>query len=147
MPEETALRKVEEDISVCVGSCATGYLVTANGNCFKLYGINKNWNEAEQNCKNDGGHLVYIDSDAKFSDVKKMAEGVNGYIWIDGRRQDTSSPWVTSHGDKLTKFYWLSGQPENFSTDLCLLLDTGKNREWHDANCNDSFASLCEITL
>lgn len=103
MPEGTAFRKTDEDLSVCVGSCPSDYYLTVNGNCFKFYGIDKSWNESENTCKNDGGHLVSIESDAKFNDVKTMVAGVNGYIWIDGRRKNLTLPWETIHGDALKK--------------------------------------------
>jgi hypothetical protein len=146
-PGETALSKLEEDVSVCVGSCPSDYNLTANGYCLKLYRVGKPWDEAEKMCQNDGGHLVYIDNDAKFSDVKKFSEGDNSYIWINGRRKDINSPWETSYGEKLTKFYWAPGQPTNIPTELCLVLDPAPKLDWHDGDCTFPAFLHCEISV
>lgn len=142
------LRKLEEDVSVCVGAlCPADYNLTANGFCLKFYGLSKNWNETDKICRNDGGNLVYIGNDEKFNDVKKMLEGVKGFIWIDGRRNDIRSPWKSSDGNEITKFYWLSGQPNNGGDELCLVLDPETTRGWHDASCLSSYLAFCEITV
>lgn len=152
--DRTSNNRTEEDLNVCFINeqgtkkkmCPPSYKITANGYCLKRYDVFENWERAEEMCQRDGGHLVHIDSDEKFSDVKKLLQGVTGgYIWVDGRRKQKGSHWETVHGVKLTKFYWTLRHPGSYEE--CIALSENDHRQWHSSVCKDLLYPLCEIIV
>lgn len=135
--------KTETDFSICKGLCPEDYTITANGFCMKLYTVKRNHEDAEKQCNNDGGHLVHIDSEQKYTDVGNFYKVYSSSIHIDGRRKDVNSPWTRSDGSPVEFFKWGGNDPDNGSDDLCLHLSTDKH--WYDSLCTTSRAFICEI--
>ncbi|XP_060555604.1 snaclec 5-like [Ruditapes philippinarum] len=114
-----------------------------------LFGSNdktRNKKEAELQCQDDNGHLVNIDSEIKYEDVKNLMEGFRSYVWIDGYRKDVSSPWAYTYGSQKGFFKWQTNQPSNGSSELCLIgYRYSGGIQWLDNNCNSAYYSICEV--
>ncbi|XP_045210987.2 uncharacterized protein LOC123562414 [Mercenaria mercenaria] len=133
-------KTTETDISICEGFCPQDYNVTANGFCVKLYVSAKTFDDAQKQCREDGGHLINIDTDLKYGDVKAVLKGFSKYVFIDGRRKDSSSPWLVENGSKKIFFRWASGEP---GTSLCMLIHYS-NQLFYDYTCTSVLPFLCE---
>jgi hypothetical protein len=140
----------EKEFGICIigMTCPNGYNLTKNGFCLKFYSDKKGTKEAaEQQCQKDGGHLVNIDSELKYTDISSLLTGWNskGGIWIDGHRKDVSSPWEYTYGSKKGFFKWYPGKPG--SNQLCLAINEHNiGVKWHDVNCKVTYFSICEIS-
>jgi hypothetical protein len=139
--------RTEKEFGICVGHCPSGYNITKNGFCMKLYADKQvTKNAAEQQCQKDGGHLINIDSEMKLEDVSSLLTDFNGKgIWIDGHRKDVNSPWEYTYGSQKTFFRWYSSEPDNTSKSLCLVIVLFSNGvKWHDNSCTSTYFSICE---
>ncbi|XP_053386253.1 C-type lectin domain family 10 member A-like [Mercenaria mercenaria] len=144
---DTANSRTETEFGVCGGFCPKDYNVTKNGFCVKLYSDKTRTQvSAEQQCQDDGGHLMNIDSEEKYEDVSSLLKGFGSYVWIDGRRKDVSSPWEYKYGSQKGFFKWRSGEPDNNSNDLCLFIYLYSGTVfWYDYPCGHTYYALCEI--
>jgi hypothetical protein len=131
----------ETDIGICEGFCPKDYNLTTNGFCVKLYVERKSFGDAEKQCQADGGHVINIDSELKNGDVKKLLQGFNAYVRIDGQRKDSSSAWLTINGSKKTFVTWASGEPDS---SLCIIMHYS-NSYWYDSACTSTRPFVCEI--
>ncbi|XP_053398346.1 C-type lectin lectoxin-Thr1-like [Mercenaria mercenaria] len=138
--------KTEKDFSICEGFCRADYVLSTNGFCIKIYTLTKNQVDADKQCQADGGNLVHIDTDMKYGDVKNLTGLPSTYIYIGGRRKDTNSPWVFAKGSQNGFYRWASGQPDNGSDQLCLILK-GSDKLMHDASGSPSRHFLCELNM
>jgi hypothetical protein len=123
--ETDSINRIEKEFGICIGRCPNRYNITKHGFCMKLYADKQvTKNAAEQQCEKDGGHLVNIDSEMKYKDVDSLLTDFSASkgIWIDGHRKDVNSPWEYTYGSQKGFFKWKSGQPDNRSNDLCLLI-------------------------
>ncbi|XP_053381349.1 lithostathine-1-beta-like [Mercenaria mercenaria] len=135
-------RTTETDVSICEGFCPQDYNVTANGFCIKLYVSPKTFDDAEKQCQNDSGRMINIDSELKHRDVKNVLQGFCCYVFVDGRRKDSSSPWMTQNNSQKKYFKWASGEPN--SNLLCTQMHPS-NTYWYDQSCTATLSFLCEI--
>ncbi|XP_052684104.1 hemolymph lipopolysaccharide-binding protein-like isoform X2 [Crassostrea angulata] len=92
-------RKVSESSESCT---APGYTADPVLGCYRLYTEPKTNTDARQQCANDGGRLLLMNSEAEYERVKSFVEQ-NSFIgmWIQGSRSSVSSPWLTDNGDPL----------------------------------------------
>lgn len=79
------------------------------------------WEEASQKCKNKGGYLVNINSDAEWNyilgEISKLGYD-NRKFYIGGKRDSSSNDyyWINQSGQKIgssinNEKYWLEGEP------------------------------------
>jgi hypothetical protein len=133
---------IETDFGLCEGFCPKAYNVTTNGFCVKLHVNSKTFDDAEKQCQADGGHMMNTDSELKNADVTEFLHEFNSYIYIDGRRKDSSSEWVTVDNSPKRFFYWASGQPGG---GFCIKMHHS-NIYWHDSSsCTVKRPFICEI--
>ncbi|XP_045170033.2 type-2 ice-structuring protein-like [Mercenaria mercenaria] len=139
--------RTEKELGVCIGYCPKDYNMTKNRFCVKVYDDSvRTQDAAEHQCQKDGGHLINVDSEEKYQDVISVIQGLSKAVWIDGRRKDVGSPWEYKYGSQKGFFKWLSGQPGDGSTELCLKLYHPSTWLWGDNPCTSSYYSVCEIT-
>ncbi|XP_060606415.1 C-type lectin lectoxin-Lio2-like [Ruditapes philippinarum] len=137
----------ETDLRLCRNRCPSDYKTTANRFCLKLHTSAKLHSEAENYCKSEGGHLVHINSQAKYDAIVKMnfPNNLAKYIHIGGQRKDVTSNWKFNDGTRMTFFRWAPNEPDAYSHELCLLLET-KPMTMHNGECRQKFPCICEIT-
>ena len=142
----------EEETDVCEGICPPKYNITRNKFCLKLYSKPTIRNEAEETCKTDGGFLINIDNDKKYEDVKELliAHDEKQNLHIDGKRNNSTSPWKYSYGSGNGYFLWYPGYPNTKDDRLCLMFTGHRsvvNQQFLMFNtlCTNKYAFLCEI--
>ena len=145
--ERRKTTKTEEELTVCKGTCPSDYEITKSSFCLKLYPLTESQTNAQKQCKTDGGSLVKIDTEDKYDDVKTL-KGITsaGYIYIDGVRKDTESAWVFTTQSKTIFFKWAKNEPDNGSTQLCLVI-RGSDKLMFDAVCHSLRRFICEIKM
>jgi hypothetical protein len=112
----------------------------------KLYTITKSNADAQKQCEADGGNLVKIDTESKLDDVGKLT-GIStlGYIYVDGVRKDPNSAWVYATPTNSIFFKWATGEPDNQSNQLCIVVK-GSDKLMFDGPCSNGRPFICEIT-
>lgn len=141
----------ETDWSLCEGPdeealkirCPSNYNFTKHGFCIKLNTDAKSHSEADGQCQLEGGYLINIDSDKKYSDVKDILKGGTLTTWVGGRRKNSTSEWEFIYGknNKYYNNYWYSSSyPTNGV--LCLVI---QNYLWYTTGCSYQKSFLCEI--
>ena len=100
------------------------------------------WTEAEQLCREMGGHLAVIDGEDELEYIASLAEAEGlDFLWIGFYRRDGNFYWV----DNSPGYYaWAPGEPSNFDTDgtvesYGLLMKTGSLWLYNDSR-NDPAA-------
>ena len=125
--------------------------MASNNRCYRLMTMSKDWQRADDDCMNGGGHLVSITSErensvvyslrgnstSQYSDVwmGRISKDVqNKFKWIDGT--DSSSTNYTN---------WASGEPDKpFESNSCVsMVSTG---EWADVPCDWYKSYVCETS-
>jgi hypothetical protein len=146
--------RTEKEFGICIieKTCPKGYTVTKNGFCMKVYSDKPvKQDAAEQQCQKDGGHLVNIDSDLKFEDVRSLLTGFtrsSAGLWIDGYRKEVGSPWQFTYGSQAGFFQWYAGKQYNpTKEDVCLAIALYSiGVKWHDDPCYMKYYPICEIS-
>nr|XP_034310488.1 uncharacterized protein LOC109619281 [Crassostrea gigas] len=84
-------------------SCtAPGYISDPVMGCYRLYKESKNSADAKQQCANDGGRLLIINSAAEFTKLVSLLNQESIVdLWVHGSRSSVSSPWLTDNGNPL----------------------------------------------
>nr|XP_034310173.1 uncharacterized protein LOC117683962 [Crassostrea gigas] len=104
-------------------SCtAPGYTADPLLGCYRPYNELKTNTDARQQCANDGGRLLLMNSEAEYDRLKSViVQNSLVNVWIQGSRSSVSSPWLADNGDPLYlgPEYIESAQP----TSLAFLID------------------------
>jgi cysteine-rich repeat protein len=101
-----------------------------------------NWAEAKAYCRNLGGHLATITSQAEFDFVLALTDQS---VWIGASDQDKEGlfRWVT--GEPWEFAPWGELQPDDLQgAEDCVTLRTGLN-DFNDADCEGRHPFVCEI--
>jgi len=125
----------------------SGYELGNDGNAYKLTNEETNFENARQNCINDGSRLANFENDLELQSVKEMApQGDN--IWI--------GAWTRhQNGDK--QFLWLHDNETIESTDIidfnfknndeydCAAFEEKPNRfKFKEKECSETYPFLCQ---
>ncbi|XP_053385716.1 snaclec coagulation factor IX/factor X-binding protein subunit A-like [Mercenaria mercenaria] len=141
----------------CVTFFPIDYTVTKYGFCLKFYAGPKTWDDAEAVCRNDGGHLVNVDSEIKAHTVNMtlVANSLSGtyanLVWIDGRRSVQGGAWSYGYESTDSSFvYWGDDDPDNKPSDLCMAYQRNPNADsymwrWYDYYCPNNFQFVCQV--
>ena len=133
----------------CVTACKENW-EEKSGRCF-LWGGNKkrSWDEAEEFCQKEGGHLASVTSEAihEYIIKEKNRKGV-GYLWLGGSDKKEEGVWKWSDGSPWEFNRWNPGEPNNGSEAHCLAIVGHKVDKWNDYNCKDDNNNfVCSQTL
>ena len=118
-------------------TAATGFVLESGRRLFPRT-TPRTWQEAEDDCRSIGAHLVVVadadendEVDGRFSDP----------IWIGytDAASEGQFTWVTSSPSTFHR--WTSGTPTNDLADCAVLQSSGT---WLDVPCGDSHAYACE---
>ena len=104
-----------------------------------------NWDDAEGFCKNEGGHLASVTSEAtnEYIHYEKRKRGISR-LWIGGTDKEKEGVWKWSDGSPWEFTKWNKGEPDN--SQHCLLY-YGYVDKWNDYWCTDENNFLCSLPL
>ncbi|KAK0412069.1 hypothetical protein QR680_006017 [Steinernema hermaphroditum] len=113
-----------------------------------LYIVNRHaltWEDAEQFCVDQNGHLSSILSkeEADFVTSLMKNENINFDFWIGGRREGEQFHWADGSSWDFTDFHY--GQPNGISENSCLQIYDANFKEWMNYDCKREFPSVCKI--
>lgn len=86
-----------------------------NGHFYQVYEESMTWTEAEDFCKNLGGHLVTITSAEENDFISEFIVGSdkNNCYWIGASDVDEEGDWVWVTGEEFTYTNWKKDEPNN----------------------------------
>lgn len=127
---------------------------TWNGHTYAIINTSLSWTEASQKCKEAGGHLVTVTSQAE-SDMlsKKVLDNGKKLYWIGLYRDQVGTTWKWVNGEKVFYTNWTTNEPNNdqskgecyvhlFAVKYTGGVGTKYVGEWNDAiNIGASYAS------
>ena len=126
----------------------------ANAKCFYLEKIYMNFEDARENCKQNGGKLYEPKTVVEFRDAPNMKfPGFNNnYMWIGITDTESEGSYVyDSNGKSITfnpPWYIDLSRGHKFphgTGSNCIALNNAFNAYTFDLPCVDTYASLCEL--
>ena len=117
-----------------------GYKKGGDGYYYKFHGEKKNWNDAQNICKREGGNLAII-FNQRTRDVVRgfMADG-----WIGVTDQRHEGRWLTPTGGNIPYSSWNGGEPNNSgNNEDCTIQHS--NKKWNDLNCGSQQPFICQF--
>lgn len=110
---------------------------------YKVYKADVTWNDAANNCTQNGGHLASIANKDEFSAITIMADKMGlDYVWVGGFRKSGNIVWL----DGTTSDYipWANGEPSYKDSDgeqenFLMLMKV--NGVWQYNDCMDNPAT------
>ncbi|XP_046555948.1 C-type lectin lectoxin-Phi1-like [Haliotis rubra] len=132
-------------------TCPTGlgYVFAESANlCFKVSPASdtKDWEESLNACRDDGGRLAVIDTDARHIFFKThLSDGGVGTdtVWVGMNKSTTSGPFRWLTGSTHTT-QWDAVEPDYVSYQNCVYL---YYKNLVDTECNSQRRRLCEFVL
>uniref|UniRef100_A0A8D0CPC0 Mannose receptor, C type 1b n=1 Tax=Sander lucioperca TaxID=283035 RepID=A0A8D0CPC0_SANLU len=115
-----------------------------NGHCFHLNRTQKTWDDAQRECRNEGGDLVSIHNveDQSFV-ISQLGYTSTDELWIglNDKKMEGLFDWIDHSTVSFTS--WEFGTPA-VSTDIkdCVLI-RGENGNWADRVCEEKHGSIC----
>ncbi len=133
-----------------------------HGHSYKLFEMSIEWNEAEDFCKNMGGHLCSISSSDEQKFINSLlSNGRKGCYWIGGYKRN--GQWEWSNGEPFVYTNWAPGEPNDthgIETNIMIFQRQppnaqSKQGEWNDESSVgrnmpgffynlDNFGLICE---
>lgn len=85
--------------------------VEFNGHYYKVYEIDKTWDEARSFCEDLGGHLVTVTSEQENSFVMSIIGSY--YCFMGATDKDSEGIWTWVTGETWDYTNWMEGEPNN----------------------------------
>ena len=118
------------------------------GTCYRFYQDEKDWDNAEKKCVQEGAHLASLFSDEEASFVRCLQDAASVHeTWIGGKRSGNSFKWVD--GNAFDYYNWNAGQPDNLGgKEDCIMVysDPGQayHDKWNDVPCDVKKNFVCK---
>ncbi|TMW42592.1 hypothetical protein DOY81_012329 [Sarcophaga bullata] len=103
--------------------------------------------KASEVCKRMGMNLARIKTELEFKYLKEYIHqeyGPLGIFWLDGYKKNGEWIWK-GRGEKIEKFFWHQGEPNNKSGKENCLNTWDYDFDWNDNDCEKSFYFICDI--
>ena len=130
----------------CVTGCPENW-EEHGGHCYLWDDKARSWYKAEEFCKNEGGHLASVTSEAANEYIfegKEKRKHAN--IWLGGSDQEEEGVWKWSDGTPWNFQLWNQGEPSNQLDQDCLIQFGLNVKEWNDYPCNYERNFVCSKT-
>ncbi|ESO83318.1 hypothetical protein LOTGIDRAFT_169340 [Lottia gigantea] len=115
-----------------------GYLQAGSGESNR-----KSFNEAVEDCNNQGLELLTLSTYRQYLDVKQY---LNAYSvddsWLALEKNTTTGNYQWLNGRVLTELRWGTGEPRNYTVADCGVMNVS-SRLWYTLPCTDSRYYLC----
>ncbi|XP_042329972.1 macrophage mannose receptor 1-like [Sceloporus undulatus] len=131
-----------------LGGCAEGWLLFDN-KCFRIFGFNegerRNWSDARTECKNLGGNLASITSQAvqAFLIVHIKSTSTDPWIGLNDINQEHHFLWTDGSGVYYTN--WAKGSPR-YNGDCVSMVKKPEMLvgNWRDERCRTKKSYICQ---
>ena len=102
------------------------------GACYRFYQDEKDWDNAEKKCVQEGAHLASLFSDEEASFVRCLQDASSTHeTWIGGKRSGNSFLWID--GSDFDYYNWKTGQPNNQGgNEDCIMVYSDPGQDWHE---------------
>jgi len=115
-----------------IAGCIDGWSAFGS-NCYKYFEASLPWQNAENQCKLEGGHLASIHSKEENDFIKSIT--TPKWFWI-GLTDFTEGVWVWSDGSPFSFSNWLGSGPSNSGgNEDCTHGTQDEAGNWNDVNC------------
>ena len=123
---------------------------------YKIYTEQKQFLDAQRQCRNDGAYLAYPTSDAENTFIAGLVPTAN--FWIGVNDIDQEDKWVTKDGRDILYANWRNNEPNNVGNDEDAVVIYGSATPYpglwndipkymeHQFVCSFSFESKFSIT-
>ena len=100
--------------------------------CYKFNLDEKDWNEAEKKCIQEGGHLTSVLSIEEVRFIRCMQDPASIHkTWIGAKRIGSNFQWTD--GTSFDFENWNTGEPNNQGgEENCIEVDSDPGKDWHD---------------
>lgn len=132
----------------CVETCDEGWEENG-GRCFFWGREMKNWIAAEDFCREEGGHLATVNTDATmdFLFESMKTNNIASWVWIGGSDIEEEGVWKWADSTPWEDKFWAPGEPSNAGNneDCIYLQNPGYklNRKFNDWTCSKESHFLC----
>ncbi|XP_060890629.1 galactose-specific lectin nattectin-like [Labrus mixtus] len=130
----------------CCMVCPEGWL-ELNSRCFKFIFNEKDWDDAEDSCIEQGGNLASIHSDEDYNALRnlvKTSTGIDKQTWVGGYDAVKEACWRWSDGSSFNFDNWGPKEPNNFGKgEHCLELNFNKKDWGNDWYCSYKRSYIC----
>ncbi|XP_038066255.1 alpha-N-acetylgalactosamine-specific lectin-like [Patiria miniata] len=123
-----------------------------NGNCYRYFGIGKNYDEAEKHCQEFAqvgqGHLASITSAEENDLLLTMfkSSGGNDRLWIGFNDLAEEGNYIWADGSAVSYTKWRRSEPNNGGNNEHCAHMYPNNGEWNDTECDRAVPYMCKMT-
>lgn len=109
----------------------TAKSVIHNGKEYIRYDVGLPWNEAQQYCESQGGHLAIIRDEATQQAIAELIQGGRARYLLGASDAENEGDWKWLDGSALTYTHWGNAEPNNYKgNEDYLIMDSNGN--WND---------------
>ena len=120
--------------------CDDNWILYA-GHCYFKHDTEKTWRDARSYCRNKGGYLLSIETEAENTFMAKTFP--SGGFWLGGNDIKQGGVYVWDSGNDFIFKNWDDDQPSDTSASVDCIRSRG-TWKWHDRDCTFPFKSICE---
>ncbi|XP_042368393.1 galactose-specific lectin nattectin-like [Plectropomus leopardus] len=146
---ELVVQEGEHHIVERATSCPGGW-ESYNGRCFHYVPTPMSWANAEKYCLNFGGNLASVHDFNEQHVIQSMILRLTHsypHTWLGGYDATQEGTWFWSDGTPFRFNYWDQGQPDNYGTSHCLIMNFGGPKKFDDQRCYESKPFVCAKKL
>ena len=118
------------------------YKIADDGYSYKMHTGKKTWQEAEDICKQEGGHLAMVKTQATHDYVTKTW---NNDFWIGVNDISQEGNYQFVDGSPVMTAFWAPRQPDNHENKEDCIHYMPIKQKWNDNRCNVKKSFLCQI--
>nr|XP_022328732.1 perlucin-like protein [Crassostrea virginica] len=124
-------------LSIQTGCCCPNGWTQYKYSCFHVSRDSQNWFNALKMCEIHDSHLVHIENFEKNNFIKHLLlSSQANNTWLGATDWLEEGTWLWEpHGVRLNYTNFAPGQPNNYNTQNCLLMDALHNYQWNDLEC------------
>ena len=128
-------------------TCNQGWDVHGD-HCFFYSSDTKSWNDAEESCQEEGGHLASVNTNAIEGYVvdELKRRGID-FAWFGGNDIKEEGVWKWTDHTPWEFTFWGQGQPDNYHGQQHCLIWGWNGGKWDDESCSQKKPFVCSKSI